>query len=62
MMAVQRVKAKVVLMIAASLPNLCVSHNKKLHGMPQRHLQAAVLHQAQLHADIHSHTYKRVLK
>lgn len=61
-MAVQRVKAKVVLTIATSLPNLCVSHNEKLDRMSQLHRQAAVLHQAQVHADKHSHTYKRMLK
>lgn len=49
MVAVQGVEAQVVLMVPASLPNLCVSNDLKFNGVPKCHCQAAVLSQAQVH-------------
>lgn len=49
MVAVQGVETQVVLMVPASLPNLCVSNDLKFNGVPKCHCQAAVLSQAQVH-------------
>lgn len=47
--AVQGVETQVGLLVMASLPNLCVSNDRKFNWVPQRHRQAAVLSQPEVH-------------